>query len=95
MTIGKSIQLIRKTRAKEGQVTFATAIGIGQAYLSRIENDRSNPTIELLKRISDHVGIPLPILFWYGIDESDITDDKLEAFRMLKPTIDSMINSII
>ena len=92
MTIGKSIQLIRK-RAKEDQATFSTAIGIGQAYLSRIENDRSKPTIKLIEKIAEHVSVPVPVLFWFGADEQDF--DNVEAFRMLKPTIDSMMGELI
>lgn len=95
MTIGKSIRLIRKTRVKENQATFANAIGIGQAYLSGLENDKKNPSTDLLNRISEHVGIPTPILFWFGVEESDIHEDKIKAFRMLKPTIDSMMNEMI
>lgn len=95
MKIGQSIKLIRKTRSKENQSTFANAIGIGQAYLSRLENDHKSPSMELLNRIADHAGIPTPILFWFGVEESDIHKDKLEAFTMLKPTIDSMMNEMI
>jgi transcriptional regulator with XRE-family HTH domain len=93
MTIGKSIQFIRKNHAKEGQVVFAESVGIGQAYLSRIENDRSKPTVSLLEKIAEHVGTPIPILFWFGVEESDI--NNIEAFRMMKPTIDSMMNEMI
>ena len=95
MTIGKSIKHIRKNQLGENQKTFASSIGTGQAYLSRIENDHSKPTIALLESISERAGTPLPILFWFGIEESDIHDKKVEAFKMLKPTIDSMINELI
>ena len=95
MTIGKSIQIIRRTRAKENQSEFSLAIGIGQGYLSRIENDHCTPTVDLLNRIAKHVGIPTPILFWFGVEENDIHEDKLDAFRIFKPTIDSMMNEII
>ncbi|MFT5450539.1 MAG: transcriptional regulator with XRE-family HTH domain [Enterobacterales bacterium] len=95
MTIGKSIRLMRKSKAKQDQATFAADIGIGQAYLSRIENDRSKPTTKLIERIADHVGVPMSILFWFGAEENDVHKDKIEAFRMLKPTIDSMMNELI
>jgi len=95
MTIGQSIRLVRKTRVKENQKDFARNVGVGQAYLSQIENDRKTPSIQLLKAISKHVDIPLPILFWNGLEETDIHTDKIEAFRIIKPTIDAMINSII
>ena len=95
MTIGQSIKLIRKTRAKQNQSDFAKAVDIGQAYLSGVENDKKTPSTDLLNRISKHVGIPTPVLFWYGIEESDIHEDKLEAYRILKPVINSMINEII
>lgn len=94
MTLGQSIKSIRK-EIGENQNTFAESIGIKQAYLSRIENDKSKTTLGLLERIAERAGKPLPIVFWFGIEEGDIDESKVEAFKMLKPTIDSMMNEII
>ena len=95
MTIGKSIKLIRKTRAKQNQCEFSKAIGVSQNYLSGVETGKHTPSANLLKRISKHVDIPTPVLFWFGVEESDIKPEKLEAFRTVKPMIDSMINQIV
>ena len=95
MTLGQSIKLIRTTRSKETQAVFSKAIGVNQNYLSQIETGKYQPSAGLLERISKHVGIPTPILFWYGVEESDIKPGKLESYRIVKPMIDSMMDGII
>lgn len=93
MNIGQSIRHIRKTYAKQTQVEFCQSIGISQPYLSDIERCRSNATVGLLEIIADHVNIPIPILFWFGVEEGDVPNT--ESFSTLKPVIDSMMNELI
>ena len=63
--------------------------------MSQIENGKKTPTIAVLEKIAKSFEIPLPIIFWYGIEISDIHDSKKEYFEFLKPTIDSMIDAVI
>jgi XRE family transcriptional regulator, regulator of sulfur utilization len=95
MKIGQSIKHIRKTKSKQNQFDFAQSIGITQAYLSRIENDHCKPTLDVLERVSDHCGVPISIVLWFGVVEDDIHEDKRQIFRVLKPTIDGMMDQII
>lgn len=93
MNIGISIRAIRKERVPHlNQSEFANLIGITQTYLSQIETGSKTPTIKVLESISEAFEIPLPIIFWFGLEESDISEYKKEYFRFLKPTVDSMIN---
>lgn len=95
MNIGISIRKIRQQRTPQlNQSEFAKLIGLTQTYLSQIENGRKTPAIGVLERIAKEFEIPLPIIFWYGIEEKDIHESKIEYFRFLKPTIDQMIDSV-
>ena len=93
MNIGAAIRKIRKERTPQlKQSEFAKLIGITQTYLSQIETGAKTPNISVLETISKQFEIPLPIVFWFGISEEDIAEHKIEYFRFLKPTVDSMIN---
>ena len=73
MNVGISIREIRKERTPQlNQSEFAKLIGITQTYLSQIETGAKTPSIEVLERISKEFEIPLPIIFWLGIEEKDV-----------------------
>jgi len=93
MNVGIAIRNIRKERTPQlNQSEFAKLIGITQTYLSQIETGAKTPNISVLETISKEFEIPLPIIFWLGINEGDIAEHKREYFRFLKPTVDAMIN---
>lgn len=95
MNVGISIRRIRKTKFPDlNQTKFANLIGITQTYLSQIETGNKTPTINVLESISEKLEIPLPIIFWFGIEAKDISEEKKDSFILLKPTIDSMINNL-
>lgn len=94
MTTAKAIKHARKNYAQQNQNEFAESVGITQPYLSRLENGHAKPTVKLLESMADHCGVPMAVLFWFGITDRDVQENKVEAFRMLKPTIDSMMNEI-
>ncbi len=91
MKLGQSIKRLRVNKARQIQGLFAQNIGITQTYLSQIENDQKEPSTEVLQKIANYLEIPLPILFWYGIEESDIRPEKAEYFKVLKPAVDSLV----
>jgi len=96
MDIGKAIKKLRKELTpKLTQHEYAKIIGITQAYLSQVETGKKKPSIEVLEKISKDSNTPLPIMFWFAIDETDISEDKQEYFKLLKPSIDKMIESIL
>lgn len=91
MKLGQSIKRLRVNKARQIQGLFAQNIGITQTYLSQIENDKKEPSTEVLQKIANYLEIPLPVLFWYGIEEGDIRPEKAEYFKVLKPAIDSLV----
>lgn len=90
MNIGKAIAQIRKQKGVK-QNTLAKKSGITQTYLSQIENNLKEPNISTLKKICHQLSIPLPILFFVSMDDNDILPEKREAFKVLFPSINSMI----
>ena len=60
-------------------------------YLSQIEANLREPNINTLKEICIHIQTPLPILFYLSLDESDVTNEKREAFKIIDQPIKSLI----
>ncbi len=64
--LGKRIVFLRKQR-NLSQLDLATISEINRNYLSDLENGRRNPSVLVLAKISDALGISLSELF-KGID---------------------------
>lgn len=91
--VGIAIKKIRKNR-KLKQKDFAKKIGIHVSTLSSIEQERREPSLKMLGKIADGFGLPLSILFWFGVKKEDVADDKKEMYDILKPSVDKMIFSL-
>lgn len=83
---------IRHFREEEGlsQRDIERATGMKAAYVSRVENGHTVPSLETLERFAAAFGVPLYQLFLYPSDlkpeESPVTqtvDKKTERFLML------------
>ena len=61
MNIGKSIKFVR-VAANLKQGDMAQRLGITQNYLSLIENNKTEPSLSLLKKISDEFNVPISFL---------------------------------
>ncbi|MFN5848632.1 MAG: helix-turn-helix domain-containing protein, partial [Chitinophagales bacterium] len=70
MNLGVTIKKIRQQKG-QSQIEFASVVGITQTYLSQIENDVREPNLSTLKKISTHLALPLPILFFLALSETD------------------------
>lgn len=63
MSIGKGIKFIRVASGlRQGRV--AELLGITQNYLSLIENNKAEPSLTLLKKISEVFCVPVAFLLW-------------------------------
>lgn len=93
MNIGKAIRTLRKNEMIN-QEKFATSLGITQSYLSLIEKGHKNPSLEVLQKIAETLKTPLPVLFWFGIEKEDVSEEKQYAYQILKPSIDKLINEV-
>ncbi|MDF2433162.1 MAG: hypothetical protein JWP44_2793 [Mucilaginibacter sp.] len=94
MNLGTAIKTIRKQKGLR-QNSFATMCDITQAYLSQIENNLKEPNISILKKISENLNIPLPILFFMSLEVDDLEPEKKEAFKVVEPTFKILLEQII
>lgn len=70
MNFGEKLKQLRQSR-NWSQPELAEAIGIEQSYLSKLENDKSVPSPDMLNRILEAFDIDLDTLL-EGMDESEI-----------------------
>ena len=61
--IGKNICKIRKQQQLL-QIDLAVTVGIDRAYLSEIENGRTNVSVNVLYAIADALGVPITDFFF-------------------------------
>lgn len=93
MELGKAIKALRKKKDLS-QGEFSNRIGITQSYLSGIEKGHKKPSIEVVESIAKSIGVPLAVLFWFTLEEKDVQPDKLEAYNMIKPSVDKLVFSM-
>lgn len=82
MTIGKNIKLFR-TIVGLKQKELAQKIEIQESYLSSIENDKKEPSLSLLRKISKALDIPLSMLFWEGTDNLNNNSSESKLKKLL------------
>lgn len=90
MHLGAAVKDLRQ-RAGLRQKDLADRIGMTQSYLSQIENDRKDPNLSTLRRISAELGVSVPILFFLSMDEGDVRPERREAFDRIFPQLKDLI----
>ena len=93
MEIGPCIKKIRKS-LKLTQMDFASKLEVTQTHLSQIESGKNNPSVKFLERVSFEFGIPLPVMMFYSLTEYSVSENKREAFKLIKPVIDKLVESV-
>lgn len=91
MDLGNAIKNIRKKK-NQTQGELALSCGITQTYLSQIEGNLKEPNLSTLKTISEHLDMPLPILFFLSMTEEDVQPSKRKAFQIVSPSVKSLVN---
>jgi transcriptional regulator with XRE-family HTH domain len=54
------------------QSELAERTGLTKTYHSLIENNRRFPSENTLKKISEAIGVPIPVIFWLSMDDVDM-----------------------
>ena len=89
--IGESIKKARRIKGFT-QVYIAKKAGITQTYLSQIESgSKDNPSKEILQKISDAIGIPVPVFLFMSMENKDCDPSKRKDFKSIKPSVDALI----
>lgn len=86
MNLGNTIKELRKSKGIK-QYDLAQQCSITQSYLSNIEGNRKEPTLNTLQVISNNLDIPLPIMFFLAMDETDVAEEKRDFFTILSPSL--------
>ncbi len=83
MGLGLAIKYYR-LRAGLKQKDLASRVGISAALLSLVEADRRQPTVKLLERIADELGLPVPLLLLEEKQDHKFSPEQLELFDRAK-----------
>lgn len=87
MNLGLAVKTLRKNKGLT-QGNLCEMVGITQSYLSQVENGNKEPSIYVVKKIADALGIPMAFLFWFTLTEKDIDDNKVQLFKSSKSSVD-------
>lgn len=93
MKVGATIKKLRKEKGIR-QIDFANKCGISQTYLSQIENDNRNPTVDVLEKISKVLGIPYPVVSFLSLTEESVSEDKREVFKRMERVMFGLVEDI-
>lgn len=61
-SLGKRVRFLRR-RAHLSQLELSIEANVNKNYICDLENGRRNPTLEVLERIADALGVSLEVLF--------------------------------
>lgn len=93
MDIGSAIRSTRKLRGLK-QKELAEFCKISPGFLSQIESNQRDFNLSTLENISQHLNVPLPILFFMALEESDIPIQKKDVFRIISPVFRNLLNDV-
>lgn len=82
--IGEVLRLFRTIEGEKAH-NFAQKLGISPSYLSLIESGKRQPSIELINKYADILGVrPSGILFFYEeVNDGEIKNSLLKMSRPL------------
>ncbi|MGD9994033.1 MAG: helix-turn-helix domain-containing protein [Salinivirgaceae bacterium] len=93
MQIGATIKKLRKEKGIT-QIDFSKRCGISQTYLSQIENDERNPTVDVLEKISNVLEIPYPVLSFLSITIDSVPEDKKEIYQRMEKVMFGLVEDV-
>ena len=59
-----------------------------------MQNNKKNPTIDILKRISKQLNIPFGIISFLSVENEEVEEDKRKAFDIMVPAVKAMIKEL-
>ena len=93
MNIGRAIVELRKEKdLSQGELAEGT--GISHSYLSQIENNKKDPSTELIKKLSQQLGQPTGAMLLYALDDTDVAPEKVDAFNALSPILKELMKNV-
>lgn len=82
MQIGKTIKLCRENKGITRAV-LSSATDLSVSYLSLLENNKRDPNISTLNKISTALGVPISILMFLASDKAEFESISPELAEKL------------
>ena len=92
MNLGEAIKKVRESQGIS-QDKISELTGINQGHVSQIENNHRTTTLRTVERFAKVLGLPVPVLIWLSLDESDVDESKRAAFMSIKKPVDEMLKT--
>lgn len=87
LNIGRTIKVLR-TSAGLKQLELADRVKVSPNYLSLVEAGRKEPSLSLLKKISNALDVPLAFLVWDSTHQTNtLNSDQRSVYLKLKETL--------
>ncbi|MHB8276918.1 MAG: helix-turn-helix domain-containing protein [Candidatus Humimicrobiaceae bacterium] len=86
MKIGKTIKLIRTLKGLK-QKELSEKINVSHNYLSAVENEKKEPSMIFLEKLSNVLGVPMSFFFIENIDWSSMTAEQINLFSKFKEIV--------
>jgi DNA-binding XRE family transcriptional regulator len=75
------------------QVDLAKIIEVTPTYISALENNRKEPSIALISKISEELDIPKEVLFWEAVSSSiEVKQEDKEILEVANSIINEYYN---
>jgi len=91
MKIGKTIKIVRTLKGIR-QKELAEKINISHNYLSALENDKKEPSLVLLNKLSKFLEVPLTLLLIENLDASSMSEKQMDLFIKFKEIVNEYQN---
>lgn len=89
LTTGQLIKIARIEK-KLSQENISEKLSISKNYISLVENDKKDPSLNFLREVSKLLEIPLILLIWEKID---IPKGKTEEERKISSQLEKMLET--
>ena len=93
MLLGRILKHIR-VFGNYSQSELAEKIDISRSYISEIESDKKNPTIDMLQKYSDYFDIPLSAIMLFAEEYDNKSNLKKKAKSFLTKTAIKLLDWI-
>lgn len=101
MRLGNAIKLCR-TQLGKTQAELAKNAGISVSYLSLVEQDKRDPALSVITKLSNSLGIPVNLLIFLAAESTETSNlpeeiiEKLSSliFKLLKDRTDEESSSL-
>jgi transcriptional regulator with XRE-family HTH domain len=89
--IGKAIcDARKKVDIRQGEL--ADKAGVSQTYFSLVERGFAQPSLQLIERVADVLGLPVYYLAFMALDvDTEVKEILRDSYKKLRPAISGMI----